>query len=309
MLYAVIDIGSNAARLLFANAWQINNETYVEKASLIRIPLRLGYDVFADGNISNNKKDDLIKTMMAYKLLIDVYKPSKIKVLATAAMREAKNSDEILELVKEKTDLEIKIISGREEANIIRSTNRLEINEPNKPVFFVDVGGGSTEISIVVNKELVDLKSFKIGTLRMIHNNYPVEIWKRMESWLNGHMAKYDGVYCVGSGGNINKINKLYGNSETKSLSFDQLNFAFEKLNPLTIAERMNQFGFRLDRADVIVPAAEIYIRIMKILNAKDIIVPKIGLADGMVHILHNKFLKANPGYSDNVNSILKDRL
>lgn len=305
MLYAVIDIGSNAARLLFANAWQIENETFVEKASLIRIPLRLGYDVFSDGYISKSKTTDLVKTMQAYKLLIDVYKPSKVKILATAAMREAKNRDEILEKVKKEANLKIRVISGREEANIIRSTNRLDINEPDTPIFFIDVGGGSTEISVVVNRELKDLKSFKIGTLRMVHNNYPADVWQRMRKWLECQIENYDKMYCVGSGGNINKLNKLYGSIDTKTMTIEQLVYAHQELNPLSVTDRMNKYGFRLDRADVIVPAAEIYIRIMNKLGATSIIVPKIGLADGMVHILHDKFLKENPDYSDDIGSIL----
>jgi exopolyphosphatase / guanosine-5'-triphosphate,3'-diphosphate pyrophosphatase len=304
MLYAVIDIGSNAARLLFANAWQINNETYVEKASLIRIPLRLGYDVFANGKISKIKAQDLVKTMKAYKLLIEVYQPSQVRVLATAAMREAENSDKILKLVKEKANIDIRIISGREEANIIRSTNSLDFFEPTRPIFFIDVGGGSTEISMVVGKDLIGLRSFNIGTIRIIHKNYPHDIWKRIENWIKSVMIGYDNPICVGSGGNINKLNKIYGDSETKSLELSLLQKAYNQLSPLTIEERMSQFGFRIDRADVIVPAAEIYIKIMNMIGAKSIYVPKIGLADGMVHILHEKFLAENPGYNDNVKSI-----
>ncbi|MBN2746410.1 MAG: Ppx/GppA family phosphatase [Bacteroidales bacterium] len=306
MLYAVIDIGSNAARLLFANAWQINNETYVEKASLIRIPLRLGNDVFSTGLISKEKVQDLVTTMQAYKLLIDVYKPAEVRVLATAAMREAANSEKILQTVKSKTKLEIRVISGREEANIIRSTNRMEIFETSKPIFFIDVGGGSTEISMVVNHKLIDLKSFKIGTLRMVHNNYSPDLWKRIENWLKTQMKDYQDAICVGSGGNINKLNKLYGDSEAKFLTTEKLKYAYTQLSPLTVDERMNRFGFRLDRADVIVPAAEIFLRIMNILKVDGVFVPKIGLADGMVHILHENFLKKNPGHSDSINDMLE---
>ncbi|OIP00761.1 MAG: hypothetical protein AUJ98_06475 [Bacteroidetes bacterium CG2_30_33_31] len=292
MLYAVIDIGSNAVRLLFANAQLIENEIVVEKATLIRIPLRLGIDAFTIGKISLNRKVDFVKTMQAFQLLIDVYKPQEYCALATAAMREAANSIEILNEVKEKVGMDIKIISGREEASIIRSTNKLEIMGSSNPVIFIDVGGGSTDISVEIDGHLIKLKSFKIGTLRILNDSYPKNIWKEIFSWLQFLKDDYEQVFCVGSGGNINKINKLYGDSESKILAKSNLLSSYNYLNSLTIEERMSKFGFREDRADVIVPAAEIYLKILDFLNVESIIVPKIGLADGMVHILYEKHLK-----------------
>ncbi len=289
-LYAVIDIGSNAARLLFANAVKINGLTYVEKASLIRIPLRLGKDVFSKGKISQSRADDFVKTMKAYKLLIDVYKPYKYKVLATAALREAKNSDKIVEKVKKNSGLEIEVISGRREAEIIRSTNKLDIDDKVNPFVFIDVGGGSTEISVEINGELIRLRSFKIGTLRLLNNDYSANVCNEIFDWLGDIKAKYKTVHCIGSGGNINKINKLYGNSETKILLTSQLRQAYNTLGALSVEERMSRYGFRRDRADVIVPAAYIYLQILDFLQSDRIYVPKIGLADGMVHILHDQF-------------------
>jgi len=291
MLYAVIDIGSNAARLLFANALIIDNETFVEKASLIRIPLRLGKDVFSKGKISKEKAKDFVKTMKAFKLLIEVYKPHEYRVLATAAMREAQNSYKICDLIHESTGLKIEVITGKEEASIIRSTNKLNILDPLKPVVFIDVGGGSTEISVELNGELIQLRSFKIGTIRLLEKNYSKTIWDDIFSWLEEIKAKYSQMYCVGSGGNINKLNKLYGDSETQLLTKNQLQNAFDKLSILTVEERMKRYGFRMDRADVIVPAARIYLKLMNYLGVSQITVPKIGLADGMVHILHDKYL------------------
>ena len=289
LLYAVIDIGSNAARLLFANAWMINGESYVEKASLIRIPLRLGNDVFANGKISKQKAKDMLSTMKAYKLLIDVYKPSHVKVLATAAMREAQNAEKLIQKIKEKTSLEIEVISGQEEANIIRSTNKIPMENPNRPQVFIDVGGGSTEISIMVEKELLKLHSFKVGTLRMLHEKYDPNIWTEMAAWFQDCKRQLDDPFLVGSGGNINKLNKIFGDVNSKILSKNQLQNAYNELSALSEAQRMNIYGFRPDRADVIVPAAEIYLQVMNILNASEIYVPKIGLADGMVHLLHQK--------------------
>ena len=296
MLYAVIDIGSNAARLLFANALLIDNETFVEKASLIRIPLRLGKDVFSKGRISKEKSKNFIKTMQAFKLLIEVYKPQEYKVLATAAMREAENSKKICDLIFDKTGLKVEIITGKEEASIIRSTNKLNILNPLKPVVFIDVGGGSTEISVELDGKLIQLRSFKIGTIRLLEKNYSPNIWEDIFSWLEEIRNSYSEMYCVGSGGNINKLNKLYGNSETQILTKTQLKNAFDHLSSLTVEERMKRYGFRMDRADVIVPAARIYIKLMDYLGVCQIKVPKIGLADGMVHILHDNYLGQKQG-------------
>jgi exopolyphosphatase/guanosine-5'-triphosphate,3'-diphosphate pyrophosphatase len=293
MLYAVIDIGSNAARLLFANATVIDDEIFVEKASLIRIPLRLGKDVFSKGKVSKKRTGDFVKTMMAYKLLIDVYKPRDYRVLATAALREAENAGQIVKKVKKETGLEINIISGRREAEIIKTTNKIDLEDPSIPVVFIDVGGGSTEISVEINGNTVQLRSFKIGTLRYLNNDYADNVCQEIFDWLADIKRKYPKIQCVGSGGNINKINKLYGNSETKVLLVRQLRHSWEQLSELTVEERMSRYGFRRDRADVIVPAAFIYLKILDYLEVDNIIVPKIGLADGMVHILHAEYLNA----------------
>jgi exopolyphosphatase/guanosine-5'-triphosphate,3'-diphosphate pyrophosphatase len=285
MLYAVIDIGSNAARLLLANAWEVNHESYVEKASLVRVPIRLGSDVFTKGKIGRKKRKDLINTLRAFKLLINLYKPTELRVLATAAMREASNSNKILKKVKEKTGLEIDIISGKEEADIIRTTNTIPLDNEKRPILFVDVGGGSTEVSLIINQKLIDLKSFHVGTLRLLNGKFDPNIWKEIENWLGKQQSMDLTPLIVGSGGNINKINKLFGDVKSKMLSKEQLLHAYEEMKDLSLDERMSRYGFRPDRADVIVPAAEIYLQITRMLNAQQIFVPKIGLADGMVHL------------------------
>jgi exopolyphosphatase/guanosine-5'-triphosphate,3'-diphosphate pyrophosphatase len=294
MLYAVIDIGSNAARLLLANAWEVNHESYVEKASLVRVPIRLGSDVFTKGKIGRKKRKDLINTLRAFKLLINLYKPTELRVLATAAMREASNSNKILKKVKEKTGLEIDIISGKEEADIIRTTNTIPLDNEKRPILFVDVGGGSTEVSLIINQKLIDLKSFHVGTLRLLNGKFDPNIWKEIENWLGKQQSMDLTPLIVGSGGNINKINKLFGDVKSKMLSKEQLLHAYEEMKDLSLDERMSRYGFRPDRADVIVPAAEIYLQITRMLNAQQIFVPKIGLADGMVHLLHRKHMQEN---------------
>lgn len=292
MLYAVIDVGSNAARLLFANAYGDKDNIRVEKATLIRIPLRLGKDVFHIGKISKQKEEDFIKTMKAYKLLLEVYKTNGFKAVATAAMREAENSDEILKKIKEATGIKIKVISGAMEASIIRNTNKIAFSNPERLTVFVDVGGGSTEISAERNGELIKLKSFKIGTIRMLTNEYDKYIWTSIANWFKEFKDEFDSVNVVGSGGNINKINKIFGQANSIFLNINTLQNAHDHLNELSIEERMNEYGMRQDRADVIVPAAKIYLTIMNILKTKHIAVPKIGLADGMVHQLYKEYLQ-----------------
>lgn len=291
MLYAVIDVGSNAARLLFANAYGDLEDIKVEKATLIRIPLRLGKDVFSIGKISKEKEKNFIKTMRAYKLLTEVYKPIDFRACATAAMREASNSEEIANKIRKTIGIDIEVITGAEEASIIRNTNRIVFNNPDRLTIFIDVGGGSTEISAQKDGELLKLKSFKIGTIRLLHDQFEKNIWHEINDWLEEFSSDFDNMNVVGSGGNINKINKLFGEKDSIFLDINQIQNSYDLLSRMTIEERMNQFGMREDRADVIVPAAEIYLKLMHIIEAKHIAVPKIGLADGMIHQLYRQYL------------------
>lgn len=291
MLYAVIDVGSNAARLLFANAYGDLKNIKVEKATLIRIPLRLGKDVFSIGKISKEKEKNFIKTMRAYKLLTEVYKPVDFRACATAAMREASNSEEITNKIRKTIGIDIEVITGAEEASIIRNTNRIVFNNPDRLTIFIDVGGGSTEISAQKDGELLKLKSFKIGTIRLLHDQFEKNIWQEIKDWLEEFSSDFDNMNVVGSGGNINKINKLFGEKDSIFLDINQIQNSYDLLSRMTIEERMNQYGMREDRADVIVPAAEIYLKLMHIIEAKHIAVPKIGLADGMIHQLYRQYL------------------
>lgn len=291
MLYAVIDVGSNAARLLFANAYGDLKNIKVEKATLIRIPLRLGKDVFSIGKISKEKEKNFIKTMRAYKLLTEVYKPVDFRACATAAMREASNSEEITNKIRKTIGIDIEVITGAEEASIIRNTNRIVFNNPDRLTIFIDVGGGSTEISAQKDGELLKLKSFKIGTIRLLHDQFEKNIWQEINDWLEEFSSDFDNMNVVGSGGNINKINKLFGEKDSIFLDINQIQNSYDLLSRMTIEERMNQYGMREDRADVIVPAAEIYLKLMHIIEAKHIAVPKIGLADGMIHQLYRQYL------------------
>ncbi|MCD4730201.1 MAG: Ppx/GppA family phosphatase [Bacteroidales bacterium] len=289
MLFAAIDVGSNAARLLFANVFEIKQKIFVEKATLVRIPIRLGKDVYNINHITKKRADNLIKTLHAYRLLIEVYKPVAYDACATAAMREAENGLEIINRIKEDTGFNIRIIDGITEANIIRRTNKIGFEHPDNLSMYIDVGGGSTDISIMDGERVIDVKSFKIGTLRILSGKMDKKEWDRLGKWLKKFNEYFGALNLVGSGGNINKINKLYGDPFHYTLSFENLTYAHKFLKGYSLMERIEKLGLRPDRADVIVPAAKIFIYIMKIVKSKSVLVPKIGLADGLIYQLYEK--------------------
>ena len=283
MLFSSIDIGSNAVRLLFANVYETKNGPIVDKASLIRVPIRLGLDVFYDGVISAQRAEDLVKTMRAFKLLIDVYKPLGYRVAATSAMREASNNREVLDRVKAETGLEIGMIDGIEEANIISSLSNTLVNKTYNKTLYIDVGGGSTELSLLDGEHFVTSGTFKIGTIRLLAGKVPDSEWNSMKKWLAQFKADFGKMNCIGSGGNINKITKLYGQPTQNFINSDQLTNAYKLLSKMPLAKRMEQLGLRPDRADVIVPAAQIFVQILKWTGIETVVAPKLGLADGLV--------------------------
>jgi exopolyphosphatase/guanosine-5'-triphosphate,3'-diphosphate pyrophosphatase len=290
MLFASIDIGSNAVRLLFANVYLTdNNYPTASKATLVRIPLRLGEDVFKKGRISDERVDKLIKTLEAFRLLIDVYQPIAYEACATAAMREASNKVEIIEKIKTKTNLDVRIIDGMEEANIIRSSNNLNFSNDFNTTMYVDVGGGSTEISILQNHKFINCNSFNIGTVRILNKKVEEESWNKMKDWLSQFKSDFGRINCVGTGGNINRLTKLYGDQLENNINFLQLKFAYKQLKSIPLKERIEKMGLRPDRADVIVPAAKIFLTIMKSSGIETIIAPKVGLADGLIYRLYEK--------------------
>lgn len=295
MLFAAIDIGSNAARLLFANVFEMEQKIFVEKATLVRIPTRLGKDVYNINRITDKRADKLIKTLHAYRLLIEVYKPIAYDACATAAMREAENGLEVLKRIKEEAGFNVRTIDGITEANIIRRTNKIGFEHPEKLTMYIDVGGGSTDISIMDKESVVDVRSFKIGTLRILSGKMDKKEWDRLEKWLKQFKENFGELNLVGSGGNINKINKLYGDPFHYTLTYDKLIYAHKYLKGFSLMDRIEKLGLRPDRADVIVPAAKIFMVIMKIVKSESILVPKIGLADGLIYHLYEQHkLKTN---------------
>lgn len=291
MLFASIDIGSNAGRLLFANATLEEGKSKVEKVELIRVPLRLGEGVFKEGIINADKAKELITTIQAFKLLIEVYKPVDFVAAATAAMREASNGKELVKKIKKTTGIELKIIDGLKEAELIRSSNDYDIHTPNRLTMYIDVGGGSTEISVVDKNKLIDLRSFRLGTLRILNGQVPSGEWTEMNNWLLQFSDYFGKINVIGSGGNINKIVKLFGRPDDNILIINNLRYGMRQLVQLSIGERMVRYSLRPDRADVIVPASEIYLRIMELIRAESILVPKIGLSDGLIHHLFRNYL------------------
>jgi exopolyphosphatase/guanosine-5'-triphosphate,3'-diphosphate pyrophosphatase len=293
MLLATIDIGSNAVRLLFANVFERKGVAFADKASLIRIPVRLGMDVFEMGRISSTREEYLVKTLQAFRLLMEVYNPVAFDACATAAMREASNGALILSGLVKSTGLNVRLIDGIEEANIISAANNSIVNKRFEKTLYIDVGGGSTEISLFNRDRFVRSDSFKIGTIRLLHEQVDEIEWKRMQSWLTQLDLQGEPFNCIGSGGNINKLTKLFGNTMLNTLDYKRLKAAVENLGAMTLDDRMQFYGLRPDRADVIVPAGEIFLRIMKWTHATEILAPKIGLADGLaIQLYHAQKLK-----------------
>ena len=257
--------------------------------TFVRVPLRLGEDVFHDGLISEPRIANLVKTLRAYKLLIDVYEPIDFDICATAAMREASNREDIIERVKKETGLTIRVIDGHEEATVIRESNNLFSKYRDETLMYVDVGGGSTEISILHDNSFVTSCSFNVGTIRMLQEKIETEHWNEMLHWVEESTKPFDKITCIGSGGNINKLVKLFGDKLTRRITPKELNEGYNKLSKLSVSERMEKLQMRPDRADVIVPAAKIFSGIMFAANIHSILAPKLGLVDGLIYQLLQK--------------------
>lgn len=290
MLFAAIDIGSNAGRLLLANVMEFNGKIVAEKINLVRIPLRLGMDVFQQGYISPEKATMLIRTFKAYRDLMEVFQPVDMVACATAAMREALNSAEILTEVKDQTGIDIHIINGETEAKIISESDNTHLLRYHPHALYIDVGGGSTEITWYHNDTLLATHSFNLGTIKMLYNAIPNHEWQALQSWLTDLKPALQPFDCIASGGNINKLTKLFGNRTNNTLTYHQLAEAHDYLDGFSIEDRVNKLGLRPDRADVIVPAAFIFKKIMEWANIEELQAPKIGLADGLVVELYKKY-------------------
>ena len=290
MRLAAIDIGSNAARLLISEVIPgLQAIPEFMKVTLVRVPLRLGFDVFDKGEISPAKTEKIIKTIKSYKLLLDVYEVKHLKACATSAMRDARNGPAIIKKVKEETGIEINIITGQEEASFIYENHFAESLTKDQSYLYIDVGGGSTELTFFSDGKLVFKESFNIGTIRLIKNQVTESGWNEMKEFIKTKTAGYHRVTAIGSGGNINKIFSISKRKDGKPLPLDLLRDYYKELNILSVPQRISLHKLREDRADVIVPALLIYINVMRWADTEEIFVPKIGLADGLIHNLYEE--------------------
>jgi exopolyphosphatase/guanosine-5'-triphosphate,3'-diphosphate pyrophosphatase len=286
--FAAIDIGSNAVRLLLSEVFETDTGPYFRKISLIRMPIRLGGDVFINGKISRDKADQLLNTIQGFKSLVASYRPLDFRACATSAMRESKNGEKIRQRILTQTGVDIEIINGKEEARIIFANNPWSHPAKGSAWLFVDVGGGSTEITIFFNGQTVS-SSFGIGTIRLLEGLVPDAQWKEMESWICKHTRQSSSIDAVGSGGNINKIIKLAKCTDGKSITRKKMKKVREHLKFFSYDDRITKLGLKPDRADVIMPALKIYMSVMKWGGVQTISVPQIGLADGLVRIMHSE--------------------
>jgi exopolyphosphatase/guanosine-5'-triphosphate,3'-diphosphate pyrophosphatase len=290
MILAAIDIGSNAARLLITEVIETEKKPLFEKLNLVRVPLRLGFDVFEKKEISEMKTTMLLNTIRSFKYLMDAYRVSYFKAAATSAMRDAVNGPQIIETVTQTTGIQIEIISGDDEAAFIYENHIAENMTSENSYLYIDVGGGSTELTCFADNRLLFKKSFNIGTIRLIKNQVTEAHWDGMKDFLKKetkNTSKH--ITAIGSGGNINKVFSLSKRKDGKPLSLELLKDYYKELNSFSVPDRMRLYNLKEDRADVIVPALLIYVNVMRWIDADEIFVPKIGLADGLIQALYRE--------------------
>tara|TARA_R110002072_G_scaffold125944_2_gene262351 strand:- start:27915 stop:28826 length:912 start_codon:yes stop_codon:yes gene_type:complete len=288
--YAAIDIGSNAIRLLIATVIEKEGHPPLfKKTSLVRVPIRLGADVFLEEKISEKNYLRMVDAMKAFSLIMKTHNVVDYRACATSAMREARNGKDIAAKILDETGLQIHIIDGTDEAAIISSTDLKDLIEDNKVFLYVDVGGGSTEFTVYANGKNITSRSFKLGTVRILNDMVRESIWDEVRDWIRENTEMYSKINVIGSGGNINSIYKSSGKKIGKPLSYFFMAGYFERIKEMTYHERIFELQMNPDRADVIIPATRIYLSAMKWSKAKNIFVPKIGLADGIIKSLYNE--------------------
>lgn len=287
---AAIDIGSNAIRILISNVVQVEGEHPVfMKSEMIRVPIRLGEDSFTVGEISPKNIKRVVKAMKAFKLIMKINGVKNYMACATSALRESNNADELIAKVKKKAGIKIELIDGKKEAEIISYTTILADQGHNSNYLYVDVGGGSTEFSVLKNGKRIVSKSFKAGTVRMINNMVNDKVWLEIEKWIKMNTKGIEKIQLLGSGGNINKVFKLSNIKDGNPLTYFNLKSFYQDLKKLSYEERILRYNLNLDRADVILPALEIYLKALKWSGATKVFVPKIGLSDGMIKMMYKK--------------------
>ena len=288
--FAAIDVGSNAMRLFFCRVLENGDGPTFIKESMIRMPLRLGHDAFTENIISDETCDKFVNTMHGFSSLIQAYDPISFKACATEAMRQATNGLDLVNRVKEDTSINLNIITGKEEADIIISTHIDRYLQTDQHCLYVDVGGGSTELTLIKNKKTLFSKSFSIGSVRLLEEQVTADDWSMMKEWIVDKTSTITNIQSIGSGGNINKILTLLEKSKGKSVTVQEIKSIINKIKPFSFHDRIVKLGLRPDRADVIVHAGKIFSKCMKWSGANNMIVPQVGLADGMVSQLYADF-------------------
>jgi len=292
---AAIDIGSNAARLLIAEtAFDNLGKSVFNKLNLVRVPLRLGFEVFEKGEISKEKKGMILQTMKAYSHLMNAYGVTHSIACATSAMRDATNSEDIIRKVRMETGISIEIISGDFEASLIYENHVAEQMDTDHSYMYIDVGGGSTELTFFAEGRLIFKKSFNIGTIRLLKDMVEDRLWTEMKDFIKQKTKGYKKIVAIGTGGNINKVFSLSKKKDGKPLSLELLKDYLKEFSSFNLQERIQTYKLREDRADVIVPALQIYVNAMRWADADEIYVPKIGLADGLIQHLYSELQKVN---------------
>jgi len=286
--FAAIDIGSNAVRLLINNIIDDKEKPYFQKASLVRLPVRLGADVFNKGKISDSNIQRLTDTMKAYQLLMQTHGVTDYRAFATSAMREAENGKKVVRHIQEKTGVKIQIIDGMLEAELLFATRVTKQLDASKSYLYVDVGGGSTEFTLFSDGKSRASRSFKIGTIRLLNNQVSEKKWNTLKSWLSNVKSNKKELIIIGTGGNVNKISKIINGKKQPLISNRQLRDLYKELTTLSMEQRIRRYSMRPDRADVIVPAARIFTTVMAVTDAKKLFVPKVGLSDGMIRWMYN---------------------
>ena len=291
MRFGAIDIGSNAVRLLIADIIEDDSNLIIKKLSLTRVPIRLGASVFDTGNISSSKAKKLAKTMKAFKYLMEVYDVKDWRACATSAMREAENSEDVMSKVKAYSGIDIEIINGQTEANLIFSTFKTQKLNPLQTYLYIDVGGGSTEISLLKNGKRVNGRSFKIGTVRLLKKKVKPELWEEMRTWVGKIIGVEKNILAIGTGGNVNRLFKMSGLAYGELLEFSKLEALHKSVKSMSLRDRIIKLRLRPDRADVIVPAGDIYLEVLRKAGITQMSVPKIGLSDGIALYLYRRHL------------------
>ena len=276
-------------RLLFTQVFETKKNTVYKKDGLYRVPIRLGEDVFTKQKISAEKADSLVNSMIAFKHLIKAYKPVDFMACATSAMREAVNRNDIVKLIKKRANIELEIIDGEKEAAIIYNNHIAERLNSKGTYLYIDVGGGSTEITLISKSKIVGSQSFNLGTVRILKKKESKLEWQKLKEWVQVNTANYSSIEGIGTGGNINKIYNMSPSKNGKPVLYKNIKKIYEELISYSYEERISELGLRPDRADVIIPAAEIFLNILKWAKIKYLYVPQIGLADGIIHVLYEK--------------------